>query len=91
MRLRPGKNRLPSGNVLSRLRKYVRAIAGKTSPDSMQKLLNPTLFKYSKMNNPREKKYEEVCRVTSCDFCVCWIGSSEDVLLPEPRTFPYLL
>jgi hypothetical protein len=32
----PGKNRLPSGNVLSRLRKYVRAIAGKTSPDSMQ-------------------------------------------------------
>jgi hypothetical protein len=55
------------------------------------KLLNPTLFKYSKMNNPREKKYEEVCRVTSCDFCVRWIGSSEDVLLPEPRAFPYLL
>jgi hypothetical protein len=39
MRLRPGKNRLPSGNVLSRLRKYVRAIAGKTSPDSMQNSL----------------------------------------------------
>jgi hypothetical protein len=43
------------------------------------------------MNNPREKKYEEVCRVTSRDFCIRWIGSSEDVLLPEPRAFPYLL
>jgi hypothetical protein len=31
MRLRPGKNRLPSGNVLSRLRKCVHAIARKTS------------------------------------------------------------
>jgi hypothetical protein len=42
------------------------------------------------MKNPREKKYEEVRRLTSRDFCVRWIGSSEDVL-PEPCTFPHLL
>src|SRR6516162_1393995 len=27
--------------------------------------------------NAREKKYEEVCRVTSSDFCIRWIDSSE--------------
>jgi hypothetical protein len=44
------------------------------------------------MNNLREKKYEDVCRVPSCGFFVRWIGSSEDaLLLPEPRAFPGLL
>src|SRR6516165_2152966 len=40
--------------------------------------------------NARDKKYEEVCRVTSSDFCIRWIDSSEDVLA-EPCTFSHLL
>ena len=54
MRLRPAKNHLPSGNVLSRLRKCVHAIARKTSIAEGDegtnkyylhaKLVNPTLF-----------------------------------------------